>query len=195
MGSVSTIYNGVRTWLAGRALMDVALSDRSTNGVQNKVIKAKFDEVDDSISQLNSDLSNCWIIEEESHSEILATADGVKTVAQLLTEALTAFRSITIEANHGIKVTNFIIPYSTSSRGTLFATDALRTSIGASSGLYGSSIDTINNGIVVRRASFSQGNFYGIELTDNTVNFVNYNSVVPNSGQNLSITYDIYKKL
>jgi len=57
MGSVSTIYNGVRTWLAGRALMDVAFSDRSTNGVQNKVIKAKFDEVDEDITQLNSDLT------------------------------------------------------------------------------------------------------------------------------------------
>ena len=46
MGSVSTIYNGVRQKLAGRALMDVAFSSTSTNGVQNKVIKAKFDEVE-----------------------------------------------------------------------------------------------------------------------------------------------------
>lgn len=53
MGSVSTIYNGVRTWLAGRALMDVALSDRSTNGVQNKVIKAKFDELSSDLSDLS----------------------------------------------------------------------------------------------------------------------------------------------
>lgn len=51
MGSVSTIYNGVRTWLAGRALMDVAFSDRSTNGVQNKVIKAKFDEVESKLTK------------------------------------------------------------------------------------------------------------------------------------------------
>lgn len=140
-------------------------------------------------------MTNCWIIEEESHGEVLATGDGVKTVAQLLTEALTAFRSMTIEANHGIKVTNLIVPYTSSSRATLFANETLRTSIGATSGLYGSAIDTISSGIAVRRASFSQGNFYGIELTDNTVNFVNYNSVVPNSGQQLSIVYDVYKQL
>lgn len=58
MGSISTIYNGIRTKLAGRALMDVALSDRSTNGVQNKVVKAKFDDVDEDITQINNDLSN-----------------------------------------------------------------------------------------------------------------------------------------
>lgn len=50
MGSVSTIYNGVRQKLAGRALMDVAFSSTSTNGVQNKVIKAKFDEVDSKLT-------------------------------------------------------------------------------------------------------------------------------------------------
>lgn len=72
MGSVSTIYNGVRTWLAGRALMDVALSDRSTNGVQNKIIKAKFDEVEDSISQINSDLTD-FISEFENGVTINAT--------------------------------------------------------------------------------------------------------------------------
>ena len=53
MGSVSTIYNGVRQKLAGRALMDVAFSSNSTNGVQNKVIKAKFDEVESALT-LNS---------------------------------------------------------------------------------------------------------------------------------------------
>jgi hypothetical protein len=57
MGSVSTIYNGVRTWLAGRALMDVALSDRSTNGVQNKVLKAKFDELNSDLTDIENGLS------------------------------------------------------------------------------------------------------------------------------------------
>ena len=89
MGSVSTIYNGVRTWLAGRALMDVALSDRSTNGVQNKIIKAKFDEVDDSISQLNSDLDDLFIVDtvdipytvpaNQRFNSNLFTAANVKT--------------------------------------------------------------------------------------------------------------------
>ena len=74
MPSVSTLVNGVRQKLAGRALMDVAFSNSSTNGVQNKVIKAKFDEVDDKLSS------------RFPKGKVEVVPDGVKTYEQLLNE-------------------------------------------------------------------------------------------------------------
>ncbi len=65
MGSVSTIYNGVRTWLAGRALMDVAFSDRSTNGLQNKIITAKKNEIEGRLDDIEDNLEA-----NNKHSEV-----------------------------------------------------------------------------------------------------------------------------
>lgn len=42
---------------ANKTIVDSALSDTSTNPVQNKVVKAKFTSVDSSISSINGDLS------------------------------------------------------------------------------------------------------------------------------------------
>ena len=51
MSYIGVKINGLIKKMAGMPLMDVAFSNRSTNGVQNKVIKAKFDEIDSALWQ------------------------------------------------------------------------------------------------------------------------------------------------
>ena len=43
--------SGQKVRLAGLGIIDAAFSSTSTNGVQNKVIKAKFDEIESSLSR------------------------------------------------------------------------------------------------------------------------------------------------
>lgn len=50
MSYIGVKINGLIQKMAGMPLMDVALSNRSTNGVQNKVLKAKFDEIESALT-------------------------------------------------------------------------------------------------------------------------------------------------
>ena len=103
MPSLSTLWNGSRIKIAGRALMDVALSSTSTNGVQNKVLKAKFDEINTSLSD---------------NDYVQVTADGSKSWSVLLNNlhGLIDFDKVTSKSclklmsndNYGILHTNYV---------------------------------------------------------------------------------------
>lgn len=85
MSYLGVKFNNTIRKIAGMAIMDVAFSNTSTNGVQNKVIKAKFDEI-------NSDLSY-------SNNETVCGSYGNKTVYRKILESDVNFPINTISTH------------------------------------------------------------------------------------------------
>ena len=160
MGSVSTIYNGVRQKLAGRALMDVAFSSTSTNGVQNKVIKAKFDEVE---SDLAGNLNGYY-----EH-----IANGIETYKDIFDSFYSNIDTSKLRAISKLTIGNQV--FQNADIGLLLFT---RASSGASDiSVY--SIRLNNNSSV----------FYANQVTSSGLSITNFASNVPSSGTSIKVIY------
>lgn len=57
MSYIGVKISGLREKIAGMPLMDVAFSNRSTNGLQNKIITAKKDEIEGRLNDVETDLT------------------------------------------------------------------------------------------------------------------------------------------
>lgn len=91
MSYIGVKINGLIQKMAGMPLMDVAFSNRSTNGVQNKIITAKKDEIEGRLDDVETDLSeltNKTIIESpaDRQSETIANATDTKVATITISE-------------------------------------------------------------------------------------------------------------
>lgn len=87
MSYLGVKFNNTIRKIAGMAIMDVAFSNTSINGVQNKVIKAKFDEIEDSIAQSYSNV------------DVYVTGDGVSTYSSKLDSLFALIDTSKLTAN------------------------------------------------------------------------------------------------
>jgi len=92
MSYIGVKINSIRQKIAGMPLMDVAFSNRSTNGLQNKIITAKKDEIEGRLDDVEEDLGDvnnllakkviCKYIENSSNAQTydLTIPDGVSMI-------------------------------------------------------------------------------------------------------------------
>lgn len=100
MSYIGVKINGLREKIAGMPLMDVAFSNSSRNGLQNKIITAKKDEIEGRLDDL----------ENPPYVEIIA--DGVKTWGQLFAEVFALADISKLKYNSTIQYGITILPMS-----------------------------------------------------------------------------------
>lgn len=151
------------------------------------------------IGELNSDLANKWAIYDFTHTITLATADGVKTVGELLQEAATALHSVHISDGFAHQIIRFDIPSSNDNSKLVMANlyDRFITDY--------SNISIITNRLVANSASsmniyasiFSSGVLNAVTVNMETGNIAttDLSTRVPANGTTLTMEVTIYKKL
>lgn len=145
------------------------------------------------VSALNSDLPKYSLI-DINHSQTLTTADGTKTVSQLLQDAISNFRNLTIPSGYAWQIKEVIVPTSTTGRTTYNVHEGIRTSISETANIQGDAI--LRGSTSVSMATISLATPFCSSAYINSNNSVGYSDALsntPNSGLKVEIRYDLYK--
>lgn len=200
--ATTAITAGTQFYLNGnlvKAKTNIAIGDTFTSGTN-------YDDADDiatQIDNLKSSLNNCWIMEEHDQTIILATADGIKTVQNLLDEATTSLRAISIPSGYAYQLTYILIPYADASGAQTSVEVSRSTDLWTSFGsaiIRGSrSVPSSANSITTYTLQLADPAYftsYGVGLSTGTVTPKNdYYNNKPSSGTTLHIKYNKWKKV
>lgn len=123
---------------------------------------------------------------------VLATANGTKTVAELITEASTAFKAITIPSDEVYEIVAIEVPYSaTVSAYMLWHNPKHRTNDLSSVDFWASTIAAAATYTNIRAIFGSH--FTNTHITDAGNTITEYGSEVPNSGKQVKAYFKVYK--
>lgn len=140
-------------------------------------------------------LKDGYII-EKSRQVLAVNTDGVKTHAQILNELATSLLAVVqaLGDDEFIKINMLSIA---GLGGVLMQQDSKFVKTTTSIGAYMGSSYASNSSVQIRQAFFSNTSSTYIVATfsSTTPTFTIYTNVVPASGANSSITYDVYKKI
>ncbi len=128
-----------------------------------------------------------------NHSQTLATADGTKTVSELLQDAISNFRNLTIPSGYGWKITEVIVPVSTTGRTTYNVHEGIRASISETANIQGDAIIRIGASLSMTSVSLATPFCSSANINSNGTSYSNALSNVPNQGLTVVLVYDLYK--
>lgn len=149
------------------------------------------------------DVKNCWVIETRDKIQTLVTANGTKTISQLLGEAHSALQAIAVPSNYAYELTQIVCP---SGDGT-GAQTGLDISSGPSSLTYDFSAYTLRAYKIMQIAA-GVISIYTLYLQDQSFSAFSTNinskqitggttfaTQKPSSGTTLYIRYNVWKKI
>lgn len=93
-----------------KAKTAIAIGDTFTEGTNYEAVTAGG--LNDLASQINdlASVKNSWVIDSSGNTYTLSTADGVKTVEEILTEAEATLKAMTIEDDTAIILNQIVVP-------------------------------------------------------------------------------------
>jgi len=147
-----------------------------------------------------NDLAGKWLLKNSDQVIVLATANGTKTVEQLMAEALTTVRAISIPANTAYHIIKLSVP---NGSGTVSQLDAFNMSGNdlitdlSNNNLSGFNLSA-NSDTSMTQYFLTCGNNRFLSFTSNTngtIAVVDYKTRVPASGTKFLLKYDEYVKV
>lgn len=110
-----------------------------------------------------------------------------------MSEALTAFRNLSIPNNHAWQITELTMPSSDTAYIMLNIHEGLRTSIASFSTLRGDAIMSSSNGVIVARGDLTDQSYRRFTTTpSNTVVYNDNVSYIPDNGHTITLQYNDY---
>ena len=149
-------------------------------------------QITTSIGQINNDLSGSWQLQPNSRSVTLTTANGVKTVSQLMSDALTTLRSLTIPSGYGWKLMDIRIPVSTTGRQQfIILPEGIRTAFSSTTNILGYAIVARSTGVLTFAVNLNSG--YVHQMSNAT--YTDLGTIVPDNGLTIELWYELYKRI
>ena len=148
--------------------------------------------VGDELVQIKSDLGDSWQLQPNARNVTLATANGVKTVSQLMSDALVTLRALTIPSGYGWRLMDVRIPVSTTGRQQMIIMpEGIRTAFASTTNIQAYAVVASSVGVATYGVNFNSGYVHQMHNTT----YTDLGTIVPNNGLTLELWYELYKRI
>ena len=156
------------------------------------------------VTALEDATEDCWVISAHDQSMTLSTADGTKTVSQILAEADAAIKAINVPAGYGYEILGLVIANGDGTNSQVaidnFSVIASVLTNLSSFGFRGYRVGHGSNGNSIATYSvYLPDQYFGtysVSLnTGDITGYKKYGSEKPAAGTNTYMRYNLWKKL